>query len=67
MRKVFLIVSCLAVAAVVPAQAKSPKPDHPANSHKCRPHNSGYNARGTLVTVALLIPAKRRFSLRFAR
>ena len=53
MRKVLLLVTCLAVAAVVPAQAKSPKPDHPAKSHKCQPHKSGYNVRGTLVTATL--------------
>ncbi|PWU23198.1 MAG: hypothetical protein C5B48_08970 [Candidatus Rokuibacteriota bacterium] len=58
MRKVLLLVICLAAAAVVPAQAKAPKPDHPAKnhpakSHKCQPHKSGYNARGTLVTATL--------------
>jgi len=53
MHKVLLLVTCLAVAAVVPAQAKSPKPDHPAKSHKCQPHKSGYNVRGTLVTATL--------------
>src|SRR5690242_1033041 len=53
MRKALLLVTCLAVAAVVPAQAKSPKPDHPAKSHKCQPHKSGYKARGTLVAVTL--------------
>ena len=53
MRKILLIVTCLAVAAVVPAQAKSPKPDHPTKSHKCRAHSSGYHARGTLVTATL--------------
>ena len=53
MRKVVLLVTCLAVAAVVPAQAKQPKPDHPAKSHKCQPHKSGYHARGTLVSATL--------------
>jgi hypothetical protein len=56
MRKVVLLVICLAAAAVVPAQAKPTKPDrpqHPAKSHKCRPHNAGYNAKGTLVTATI--------------
>jgi hypothetical protein len=53
MRKVALLVTCLAAAAVVPAEAKSPKPDHPAKSQKCRPHNAGYKASGTLVTATI--------------
>jgi hypothetical protein len=54
MRKVVLVATFLAAATIVPAQAKNPKPDrpqHPAKSHKCRPHNAGYNASGTLVTA----------------
>jgi hypothetical protein len=56
MRKAVLLATFLAVAVMVPAEARSPKPDraqHPANSHKCRPHSGGYHARGTLVTVNL--------------
>jgi hypothetical protein len=56
MRKVALLITCLAAAAVVPAEARSTKPDrpsHPAKSHKCQPHNSGYNAKGTLVTATI--------------
>jgi hypothetical protein len=54
MRKAVLLATFLAVAAMVPAEARSPKPDRakdPAKSHKCRPHDAGYHARGTLVTA----------------
>jgi hypothetical protein len=51
----------VAVVAI-PAQAHSPKSHSPkshshkspqsSNSHKCKPHSVGYNARGTLVGTA---------------
>ena len=56
MRKVVLLATFLAVAAMVPAQAKPTKPDrpqHPAKSHKCQPHKAGYKASGTLVSATL--------------
>jgi hypothetical protein len=53
MRKVALLITFLAAATVVPAQAKPPKPDHPAKSQKCQPHNAGYKASGTLVTATI--------------
>jgi hypothetical protein len=56
MRKVVLLATFLAVATMVPAQAKPSKPDrpqHPAKSHKCQPHKAGYKASGTLVTATL--------------
>jgi hypothetical protein len=56
MRKVVLLVTFLAAAAVVPAQAKPPKPQgspQQAKSHKCSPHSAGLRASGTLVTASL--------------
>jgi hypothetical protein len=53
MRKVVLFITCVAAVAVVPAQAKPTKPDHPGKSHKCQPHTVGYNAKGTLVTATI--------------
>ena len=56
MRKVVLLVSFLAAAMVVPAQAKPPKPlsaPQQAKSHKCSPHAAGLRASGTLVTEGL--------------
>ncbi len=56
MRKALLFATVISVAVMVPAQAKGPKPDHPQHppkSQKCKPHESGYNASGTLVTASL--------------
>jgi hypothetical protein len=56
MHKVVLLVTVLATTTVVPADAKAPRPDqppHPAKSHKCRPHNTGFKASGTLVTATI--------------
>jgi hypothetical protein len=56
MRKVVLLITFLAVAAVVPAQAKPPKPQGTspqAKSHKCSPHAAGLRSSGTLVSASL--------------
>jgi uncharacterized protein YdeI (BOF family) len=54
MRKVVLLITLIAAAAVVPAQAKPPKPASPqSKSHKCSPHAAGLRASGTLVTASL--------------
>jgi hypothetical protein len=53
MRKLVLLITCVAAVTVVPAQAKPSKPDHPAKSQKCQPHKVGYKASGTLVTATI--------------
>jgi len=50
------IAAAAALAIAVPAGAKPPHamppdhPSHPADSHKCTPHNEAYTASGTLAS-----------------
>jgi|1186.fasta_scaffold475256_2 hypothetical protein len=58
MRKIVVAVLALVAVAAVPAQAKPGKPHpahpaHPAASKKCKVHNVGYKAHGTLVSESL--------------
>jgi hypothetical protein len=61
MRKILMTAAAGAALAVAPAIAAKPahpdhpaKPTHPATSKKCKVHNVGYNAKGTLLVVPTL-------------
>src|SRR4051794_20233752 len=69
MRKILITAVAGAALAVAPALAAKPathptKPEHPAKTHtgkakgKCKTHNVGYNAKGTLVEVPTLTQTK---------
>jgi hypothetical protein len=62
MKKVSLLALAILAAfavVVVPAQAKK---QHPAQSHKCTPHNEAYTVRGTLVSGSLTKNANGTYS-----
>ncbi len=74
MRKILILSVLGLLALAVPAQATTeytpapsppphkPKPHHnPKGPHKCQPHSVGYNASGTLVSVALTPAGKGRY------
>ncbi|MGZ3382721.1 MAG: hypothetical protein ACXVBB_21015 [Isosphaeraceae bacterium] len=54
MKKVAILAILGLLALVVSAQA-APKyaPTQPQGTHRCQPHNAGYNATGTLVSASL--------------
>jgi hypothetical protein len=59
------VLGLLALVVAAPAAAKhSPtySPTPPSESHKCVPHNVGYNAVGTLVDSALTAEENGRYS-----
>lgn len=67
MKKIAVLSLFAALALVVTAQAKGPHGPHyaptpPPTSHRCTPHNVGYNARGTLVSSSLTEEANGRYS-----
>lgn len=63
MKKVAVLGALGFLVFVVSAQA-APKysPAPPPGSHRCLPHNAGYNASGTLVNSALTAEAGGRYS-----
>jgi hypothetical protein len=59
------VLGLLALVVTAPAAAKhSPtySPTPPPGSHKCVPHNVGYNAVGTLINSALTAEENGRYS-----
>jgi hypothetical protein len=63
MKKIAVLGTLGLLAIVVSAQAAphySPAP--PPGSHRCLPHNVGYNASGTLVSAALTAEEHGRYS-----
>ncbi len=63
MKKIAVLGVLGLLALVVPAQAAphySPAP--PAGSHRCTPHNAGYNATGALVSESLTADGNGRYS-----
>ena len=53
MRRIAIAALSIVAVVAVPAQAKPDKPQHPAKSHKCKPHSVGYRAYGTLTSESL--------------
>jgi hypothetical protein len=63
MKKIAALATLGLLTLVVSAQAAPHyKPAPPPGSHRCLPHNSGYNASGTLVSASLTAEEHGRYS-----
>jgi hypothetical protein len=63
MKKITVLATLGLLALAVPTQA-APKytPAPPPGSHRCLPHNVGYNASGVLVSASLSAEGHHRYS-----
>jgi hypothetical protein len=62
MKKIAALAALSLLALAVPAQgAPHSKSPPPPGSHRCAPHNTGYNATGTLVSASLTPEEHNRY------